>query len=54
MSLTACFLATLVVLPAFGLAAWAWWSLSRLIDDEGLLPGFEAEALQRNRYAAMH
>ena len=42
MSLTACFLATLVVLPAFGLATWAWWSLGRLIDDEGLLPGFEA------------
>ena len=42
MSLTACFLATLVVLPALGLATWAWWSLGRLIDAEGLLPGFEA------------
>ena len=47
MSLTACFLATLVVLPAFGLAAWAWWSLSRLIDDEGLLPGFETRRHDR-------
>ena len=41
MSLTAYFLATLVVLPTFGLATWAWWSLGRLIADEGLLPGFE-------------
>jgi len=42
MSLTACFLATLVVLPALGLATWAWWSLGRLIDDEDLLPALEA------------
>ena len=41
MSLTAYFLATLVVLPAFGLATWAWWSLGRLIDDESALSGFE-------------
>ena len=41
MSLTAYFLAILVVLPAFGLATWAWWSLGRLIDDEGALSGFE-------------
>ena len=41
MSLTAYFLATLAVLPAFGLATWAWWSLGRLIADEGLVPGFE-------------
>lgn len=41
MSLTACFLAALVVLPALGLVTWAWWSLGRPIDDEGLLRGFE-------------
>ena len=41
MSLAACFFATLVVLPAFGLVTWAWWSLGRLIDNEGLLQDFE-------------
>ena len=42
MSLTALFLAALVVLPALGLAAWTWWSMGQLTDDDGLLLGFEA------------
>ena len=28
-------------LTAYFLATWAWWSLGRLIDDEGALSGFE-------------
>lgn len=51
MSLTAYFLAALVVLPVFGLATWAWWSLGRLIDDEGLLPGFERQPHDRQGVA---
>lgn len=51
MSLTAYFLAALVVLPTLGLATWACWSLGRLIDAEGLLPGFETR--RHDRQAAL-
>jgi hypothetical protein len=41
MSLTAMFIAALVILPAIGLVLWAWFAMAQIEEDLRSFIGFE-------------